>query len=177
MRGGAGRKSKDASDHPDWNGHAHHHVVGSGASPVFAAKKRKKSSNGSITAADRANHSIHAREFSNINGGAASPLTAANNHHRPKSISDSKHPLIDSGNNINMMGMNGGVVTGNTPIRSAGSYDNKLDENIPHIADFYPEENSTVPADNPRISTLFLPKASKFRSITNFLNFVLFNKM
>ena len=60
---------------------------------------------------------------------------------------------------------------------------------IPHIADFYPEGNilfvvifsiiifsnlcffsfrshkevtSAVPADNPRISTLFLPKASKF---------------
>ena len=33
---------------------------------------------------------------------------------------------------------------------------------VPHIADFYPEDNSTVPADNPCTSTLFLPKASKF---------------
>lgn len=31
---------------------------------------------------------------------------------------------------------------------------------VPHIADFYPEDNSTVPADNPCTSTLFLPKAS-----------------
>lgn len=43
------------------------------------------------------------------------------------------------------------------------SYENKSEDgnlSIPHIADFYPEDNSTVPADNPRMSTLFLPKAS-----------------
>lgn len=43
------------------------------------------------------------------------------------------------------------------------SYENKSEDgnlSIPHIADFYPEENSTVPADNPRMSTLFLPKAN-----------------
>lgn len=39
---------------------------------------------------------------------------------------------------------------------------NKSDDgnlSLPHIADFYPEENSNVPADNPRTGTLFLPKA------------------
>lgn len=43
------------------------------------------------------------------------------------------------------------------------SLENKSEDgnsSIPHIADFYPEENSTVPADNPRMSTLFLPKAA-----------------
>ncbi|CAF0960855.1 unnamed protein product [Brachionus calyciflorus] len=49
-------------------------------------------------------------------------------------------------------------------VQTNQAYENKLDEtnlSIPHIADFYPEEdNSTVPADNPRTSTLFLPKAN-----------------
>lgn len=45
----------------------------------------------------------------------------------------------------------------------SASYENKSEDgnlSIPHIADFYPEDNNTVPADNPRTSTLFLPKAS-----------------
>lgn len=51
-------------------------------------------------------------------------------------------------------------------VQTNQAYEHKLDEtnlSVPHIADFYPEEeNSTLPADNPRTSTLFLPKASKF---------------
>jgi hypothetical protein len=156
-----GRRSKDSAEHPDWNGHAH--VIstngGSHASPVYSAKKRKKSSNGSVPTAAGRDFSVAA------SGGGGSPLTVNGGHYRPKSISDSKHPLVDSGNNVDVWG-NGG-----TPIRSADSYENKLEENIPHIADFYPEDNSTVPADNPRISTLFLPKASKSNLIKSNLPF------
>jgi hypothetical protein len=137
------RKSKNPSDHPDWNGNHH---ASSASSPAYSTKKKKKASNGSI------NEHRMIKEFSNVmvsNDGSPSQS------HRPKSINDSKHPLIDSGNTIHVLG------TGATPVKSAGSYDNKLDDNIPHIADFYPDDGQNVPADNPRISTLFLPKASK----------------
>jgi hypothetical protein len=54
-------------------------------------------------------------------------------------------------------------------------FENKLDDvnaSIPHIADFYPEDNSTVPADNPLARPMFLPKASfeKHRKKTNETN-------
>ena len=43
-----------------------------------------------------------------------------------------------------------------------GNSENKSEDgnvSIPHIADFYPEDSSSVPADHPCTSTLFLPKA------------------
>lgn len=54
-------------------------------------------------------------------------------------------------------------ITNNLNGAQANIYENKSDDgnlSIPHIADFYPEDDSTVPADNPRMSTLFLPKAT-----------------
>lgn len=49
----------------------------------------------------------------------------------------------------------------NTAAVSAETKSDDANLSIPHIADFYPEEvTSAVPADNPRISTLFLPKAN-----------------
>lgn len=60
------------------------------------------------------------------------------------------HQAARNGSNAN--GLNMGV-----------SFENKSEDgnvSIPHIADFYPEDGSAVPADNPRTSTLFLPKAS-----------------
>lgn len=57
------------------------------------------------------------------------------------------------------------IPSGNHKYEQSASYENKSEDgnvSIPHIADFYPEDNNTVPADNPRTSTLFLPKACKF---------------
>jgi hypothetical protein len=91
---------------------------------------------------------------------ASSYNNSTRNNNKKTSLNDSKHLLIDSGHTLYNTNCN--VAT--TPGRSTThSYENnKLEEsNVPHIADFYPDDNSTVPADNPRISTLFLPKASK----------------
>jgi hypothetical protein len=138
------RKDKNPSEHADWNGLNHHPSLNS--SPVYPAKKKKKSSSGSI-GDHRTSHTL-AKEFSRV-------MADGSPGHAPKSINGSKHPLIDSGNTINALG------TGTTPLRSATSYENKLEDNIPHIADFDPDDDQNVPADNPRVSTLFLPKASE----------------
>lgn len=58
----------------------------------------------------------------------------------------------------------------------SASYENKSEDgnlSIPHIADFYPEDNNTVPADNPRTSTLFLPKASIDKRKKNERNYLI----
>jgi len=91
-----------------------------------------------------------------------------------KSSSSTKQPVIfkdiasvkNNGNLTNSKNnnSNSGSHAPNGPNNLQGiSLENKSEDchlSIPHIADFYPEENSTVPADNPRMSTLFLPKAT-----------------
>ena len=161
-------------------------------SPAF--KKKKKSSLLS-TATHHSNSQHHPNSYDyNSEISFNNQATITSSSHRPKSLNDSKHPLIDSGNTLNMLG------TSNTPLRTAVSYENKLDENnVPHIIELYPEgpssfsnfhislfrfknknrhqnltsfsstDNSTVPADNARVSTLFLPKASKLYCFGLFL--------
>ena len=98
------------------------------------------------------------------------------------SLNKSNRTIRSSHSNHNIVGNGYGFVpnlsTGNAPHSNSNTglfpgglvggvvvhSENKSDDgnpSIPHIADFYPEDNSTVPADNPRTSTLFLPKASK----------------
>lgn len=94
--------------------------------------------------------------------------------YRKSSVLNNNNPVIfkeivpnaSAGNNKTHKLQNGNVATNNRPNASGSMtgvlFENKSEEgnlSIPHIADFYPEENSTVPADNPRMSTLFLPKA------------------
>lgn len=96
-----------------------------------------------------------------------------------KSSSTSKPPVIFNDIGSSQKNANGGNLTNsnNNNFNNSGaptngsnnlgqgiSPENRSEDgnlSIPHIADFYPEvENSTVPADNPRMSTLFLPKAT-----------------
>lgn len=83
-------------------------------------------------------------------------ISSANNH-QPSAYIDSN---AGSKTHYNYKSQGPSATHTHTP---GLSFENKSEDgnlSIPHIADFYPEENSTVPADNPRMSTLFLPKAN-----------------
>lgn len=78
-----------------------------------------------------------------------------NNHHQANNL------IANSGHTASINASSHGY-------EQSASYENKSEDgnlSVPHIDDFYPEDNNNVPSDNPKTSTLFLSKACNLLKI------------
>lgn len=107
------------------------------SSPGRVSKKSSSRKKSSVTSSKKgSNGNVHATARINLSD------TSLNAHHRIKtSISGSKNRLIESGNTLNTVGLTNAVGPAGGVLRATLSYENRLDENIPHIADFFAEGN------------------------------------